>query len=182
MSVKYIIATRNRKRALATLGNGKTSLSGIASITIDTVSFYSHVRHLRRNDKFACRHEPRNPERPRGRISSQFFVIHVALRDTWNVVYNDTVRQIPNEWTPYNWFMSRGQSSSRERKRKRIKAWHSRIPTRMQLYKCEIQLENAVCSLHSLSCESIRAHYCPCVNSLVSRKLTLGRWHQTLQI
>jgi len=163
MSVKYIIATRNRKRALATLGNGKTSLSGIASITIDTVSFYSHVRHLRRNDKFACRHEPRNPERPRGRISSQFFVIHVALRDTWNVVYNDTVRQIPNEWTPYNWFMSRGQSSS-------------------QLYKCEIQLENAVCSLHSLSCESIRAHYCPCVNSLVSRKLTLGRWHQTLQI
>lgn len=63
---------QNRKRVLAPLGNEETSLSGIASITIDTVSFYSHVRHLHWNDKFVCRHAPRNSTTARANLVAIF--------------------------------------------------------------------------------------------------------------
>lgn len=74
--VRYAMAYTKREHAFAPLGNEETSLSGIASITIDTASFYSHVRQLYRDDKFACRRALRNTP-TREQVSSQFFVIRV---------------------------------------------------------------------------------------------------------
>lgn len=52
----YVHVYKTGKQYVHTpLGNEEASLSGIASITIDTASFYSHVRQLHSNDKFAWR-------------------------------------------------------------------------------------------------------------------------------
>lgn len=63
--------------------NEGTSLSGISSITIDTVSFYSHVRQLHWNDKFACRRAPRNSTTMRANLVAIFrYTRRVTILET----------------------------------------------------------------------------------------------------
>lgn len=80
----------NRKQILVSVGNEETSLSDTSSITIDTVSFYSHVRQLHWNDKFACRRAPRNSTTMRVNLAAIFR--YTPCYDTRDVVYNDRVR------------------------------------------------------------------------------------------
>lgn len=81
--------TQNRKCALVSFRNEETSLSSIASITIDTISFYSHVCQLRWNDKFVYRRAPRNDNTGESCCN---FLLYALCRDIRGVVYNNEVR------------------------------------------------------------------------------------------